>query len=197
MRTQLGAGPGTTVLLDVAMFRPEKNQAGLIRAVAGLPPECDWQLWLAGEGSERAACERLARRLGQQERVRFTGFCGDPGPLYRAADIAVHASREESLCNFVIEAQAHGLPAVVFEALGMAECLVPGRTGWILPQGDVAGFRETLLRLMEEARGGPAQALERERRAAEAAAFARAGFDPRQQVGTYLALFHRVTSRHP
>jgi glycosyltransferase involved in cell wall biosynthesis len=183
LRSELGASPATTVLLSVGMFRPEKNQRDLLRIASGFPAGWDWMLWLAGEGPERAACERLASRLGLGSRVRFLGFQEDPGPLYRAADIAVHASREEALSNFLIEAQAHGLPAVASRALGIRECFVEGRTGWMLEQGDDAGFRAALAGLASDTAG--ARAL----RATEARAFARASFDPGRQVAAYIGLF--------
>ena len=51
------------MLACVAMFRREKNQQELVEIAAGLPPGLDWQLWLAGEGPELAACRALAARL--------------------------------------------------------------------------------------------------------------------------------------
>ena len=59
-RAAQGAGAATTVLLCVAMFRPEKNQRELIEIAAGLPSDLDWQLWLAGDGPARGGCMRLA-----------------------------------------------------------------------------------------------------------------------------------------
>jgi glycosyltransferase involved in cell wall biosynthesis len=189
-RRRLGAGPATTVLLSVAMFRPEKNQRDLIEMAAGLPAGWDWQLWLAGDGPARARCERLARRLGLGGRVRFLGFQADPSALYRAADIAVHASREEALSNFLIEAQSHGLPAVACRALGIQECFVPGRTGWMVAQGDFEGFRRALALLASDA------PEERAARAAEARAFARSSFDPKRQVAAYTDLFGSLMGEH-
>jgi glycosyltransferase involved in cell wall biosynthesis len=183
LRTQLDAGPGTTVLLSVAMFRPSKNQRALVEIAAGLPRDQDWRLWFVGDGPERAACEALAGRLGLAGRIRFLGFQPDPGPYYRAADVAVHASREEALSNFLIEAQAHGLPAVACRALGVRECFVEGRTGWMVEHGDADGFRAALARLASDT---PA---ERAARAGEARAFARRSFDPKAQVAAYLGLF--------
>jgi glycosyltransferase involved in cell wall biosynthesis len=189
LRSALSAGPSTTVLLDVAMFRPEKNQRELVEIVAGLPAEADWQLWLAGDGPARAACEQRARELGAASaRVRFLGFHADPAPLYTAADIAVHASWSEALSNFLIEAQAHGLPAVASAAQGIRECFLPGETGWEIPQGDRAAFRAALTRLMME------PAAERARRADLARTFARDRFDPARQVRAYLDLFAAVTA---
>jgi glycosyltransferase involved in cell wall biosynthesis len=186
LRARLGAAPATTVLLCVGMFRPEKNQRDLLGIAAGFPQGWDWQLWFAGDGPQRARCERLSRRLGLGARVRFVGFQGDPRPFYRAADIAVHASREEALSNFVIEAQAHGLPAVACRALGMQECFIPGLTGWMVEQGDFEGFRRAVALIAADA------PEERAARSAEARAFARASFDPGRQVSAYISLFESL-----
>lgn len=186
LRTQHGAAPATTVLLNVAMFRPEKNQRELIQLAASLPAAADWQLWLAGEGPARAACELLAAELSLTRRVRFLGFHRDPAPLYAAADIAVHASSSESLSNFLIEAQAHGLPSVAYAAQGIGECFVPGHTGWIIPRDDRQGFRAALDPLFTL----PPAA--RARLATAARNFARTTFDPARQVTAYLDLFARL-----
>jgi glycosyltransferase involved in cell wall biosynthesis len=186
LRAASGASPGTLVLLCVAMFRPEKKQRELVEIAAGLPPSLDWQLWLAGDGPGRDSCAQLARERGLGDRVKFHGFAADPGPLYSAADIAVHASSSESLSNFLIESQAAGLPAVAYEAQGIAECMVPDRTGWVIERGNRAAFRLAIERLAAE----PPAA--RAARSAEARSFALAEFDPDRQVAAYLDLFNRI-----
>lgn len=189
LRTQHGATAATTVMLCVAMFRPEKNQRELIEIAAGLPPGADWQLWLAGDGPARAACEQFATENHLRPRVKFLGFHRDPSALYAAADVAVHASWSEALSNFLIEAQAHGLPAVACEAQGIRECFVPDRTGWAIPRGDHDGFRAVLRRLMADS------AATRTARATEARAYARGTFDPARQVAAYLDLLQSLTAR--
>jgi glycosyltransferase involved in cell wall biosynthesis len=188
LRRVHGAGPGALVLLCVAMFRPEKNQRELVEIVAGLPTSLDCQLWLVGDGPARRDCEVRARAAGLDSRVRFLGFQRDPSGLYAAADVAVHASASESLSNFLIEAQAHGVPAVVYAAQGMSECFIPGETGWVIARDDRAGFRAALERL------AAAPASERTARSDAARAFARTAFDPAQQVRAYLELFARLTA---
>ena len=170
----------------VAMFRPEKNQRALIETVSALPPETDWQLWLAGEGSARAECEQLVVTRQLESRVKFLGFQRDPSALYEAADVAVHASASEALSNFLVEAQAHGLPAVVFQAQGMEECFIPNETGWAIPREDPVAFRAALLRLAD------APGAVRAKRSAAAREFARDHFDPQRQVAAYLDLFGRL-----
>ena len=190
LRRSLGAGPGSFVLLSVAMFRREKNQRALIEMAAALPSTLDWRLWFVGDGPERAACQKRAAALGVSDKVAFVGLKADPGPYYAAADCAVHASRSEALSNFLIEAQAQGLPAVACQAQGIRECLVPGDTGWVVAQNDLEGFRNAVLAvaaLTPEAR----RAL-----GSRAIAFAREAFDPQRQVAAYLSLFQSLRT-HP
>lgn len=188
LRAQHGATPATRVLLCVAMFRPEKNQRELVEIVAGLPEQLDWQLWLAGDGPARAACAQLVAQKNLGARVKFLGYQRDPTPLYRAADLAVHASWSEALSNFLIEGQAHGLLAVAHEAQGIRECFVPGRTGWAIARDDHAAFRATLSRRISEPQ------IAHDERAIEARAYARATFDPARQVSAYLGLFRKLLS---
>lgn len=182
LRRQHYASPSTCVMVDVAMFRREKNQRALIEIAAGLPASFDWQLWLAGDGPARAACEQVALRLGVADRVKFPGLVRDPSPLYAAADLAVHASWSESLSNFLIEAQAHGLPAVAYQAQGIEECFLPGQTGVAIPFGEAAAFRAAITHWY---RAGPSV---RDR----AVAFARETFEPTRQTEAYLDLFKRL-----
>lgn len=189
LRSQHKAGPNTTVLLCVAMFRPEKNQRELIEIGAGLPANVDWQLWLGGEGTAREACEALVAERGLSERVKFLGFQRDPSPFYRAADVAVHASWSEALSNFLIEAQAHGLPAVAYAAQGIDECFVPGKTGWMIPRDDRAAFRTALATLIAQ----PPEA--RAALATAAREHARTSFDPAHNLAAYLELFQRLAAR--
>jgi glycosyltransferase involved in cell wall biosynthesis len=187
LRSRYGDSPSTHVLLCVAMFRPEKRQRELIDTVIGLPPSLDWQLWLAGDGPTRDACQRAIASHPLRDRIKFVGFHRDPVSLYRAADVAVHASSSESLSNFLIEAQAHGLPVVAYEAQGITECFVPDETGWAVEAGDRIAFRTALERLMN------ASSEERAKRAAAARAFARTTFDTTRQVSAYLELFEALT----
>ncbi|HWA07962.1 MAG TPA: glycosyltransferase [Opitutaceae bacterium] len=191
LRAQWGAGPGTIVLLDVAMFRPEKNQRELIELVAALPRGRGVHLWLAGVGPALEACRRRVAEQRWDSFVKFLGFQPDPSPLYAAADLAVHASYSESLSNFLIEAQAHGLPSVAYDAQGIDECCVPGETGFVIPAGDRAAFLAALERLVAE------PAAVRARRAAGARAYARTTFDPQRQVAAYLRLFETLAAGQP
>jgi glycosyltransferase involved in cell wall biosynthesis len=186
LRRYQGANPTTVVLLNVAMFRPEKNQRELIELCAKLPGYLDWQLWLAGDGPARKKCERLAHDLGLGSRVKFLGYQSDPTQLYLASDVAVLASQSESLSNFLIEGQLHGLPAVAYDIVGVGECFVPDKSGYLIPNRDQAAFIGALDRLIR-------QPAERRRLAHHGREHAQANFVPERQVQAHLTLFRELT----
>lgn len=186
LRRYHGANPATVVLLNVAMFRPEKNQRELIELCAKLPGYLDWQLWLAGDGPARKGCQRLAHDLGLGSRVKFLGYTSDPTPLYHASDLAVLASQSESLSNFLIEAQLHGLPAVAYDIVGVGECFSPDRSGCLIPNRDQGTFIAALDRLIR-------QPAERQRFAQHGREHAQANFAPERQMQAHLALYRELT----
>ncbi len=187
IRAKFGAKPDDVILVDVAMFRPEKNQLDLIDMVKTLDPDLPWRLWLAGEGPTVEKCRSHAAALGLADRVTLLGWHPDPRPIYRAADIAVHASKRESLSNFLIEAQAHGLPAVARAARGVSETFVDGKTGFLIEPDDLAGFAAAVTRLLTE----PAL---RSKMAAAAIRQATTNFSTDAQVKAHLDLFEKLAS---
>lgn len=189
LRAMHGATANTVVLLCVAMFRPEKNQRELIELASRLPASLDWQLWLGGDGPARAACETLATQKNLNARVKFLGWQSDPAPLYVAADIAIHASWSEALSNFLIEAQASGLPVVAYDAQGIAECFVPGETGFVITRDDRDAFTRQLLEVAQ------ADHATQSARAARARDHARTTFDHDRQIACYLELFQQQRDR--
>jgi glycosyltransferase involved in cell wall biosynthesis len=192
-----GVGPIRNETLDtlapvnlvwVGMFREEKNQRELIEIVGRLPSDLSWQLTFAGDGPCRADCIALVEKLQLTDRVKFIGFTKNPSALYESSDVAVLTSKSESLSNFLIEAQAYGLPVVAYDAGGVRECLRDGETGFIVKTGDQSGFLERLEQLVRE------RSLRLEQ-SAKARVFAREAFSPEHQVSTYLELFTRLTER--
>jgi glycosyltransferase involved in cell wall biosynthesis len=180
MRAAYGIGKDTCVFLNVATFRPGKRHLDLLRIFARLREtrrDLDWRLWLVGDGREYKRCRRWAAENGLGTRVRFFHFQQDPFPYYAAADVAVSASREDSLPNFLVEAQATGLPLIAYDCRGVNETCEPGKTGRILPPGDADGFLATLLEMVEKpdlrnayATAAPGFAAERFSREPQAAA---------------------------
>ena len=136
-------------ILCTAMFRPQKNQKELIRILAKLPKDLDWQCTFAGTGKTLKACKQLVRELRLEDRVNFT-WSTDPQGLYAEHDIAVLTSDKESLPNSLIEAQFAGLPVVAYLVNGVKECFDEGVSGFGIPLGDQQGFLDAITLLAQD-----------------------------------------------
>lgn len=127
-------------LVSISMFRPQKKQIRLIRICSKLPERINWKLTLAGEGPTRATCQAEAKRLGLADRIHFPGLLKDPRSLYFDGDIAVHTSDQESLPNFLVEAQMSGLPVIAYDVNGVGETFLDQKSGYLIPHRDEAAF---------------------------------------------------------
>lgn len=152
--------PARPYLLAVARLDRIKDLRTLLRAFAELK-RCgrheDLELCIVGDGPERLPLERSARALGIGAHVRFAGELAGPALLetYQRAELLVLSSRYESLGLAVVEAMACGLPVVATACGGVADSVVPGETGLLVPIGDhgaLAAAVEELLVQPEERR---------------------------------------------
>jgi glycosyltransferase involved in cell wall biosynthesis len=145
--------PRPPTVVSVGMFRPEKDQATLVRAIAavrsrGVPA----RLVLVGDGPLRASLEELARQLGlAADAVKFAGRVSDIWPLLAAADVFALSSVHETLGIAVIEAMAAGLPTVATDVGGLPELVEPDVTGHLVPPRDPAALAEALSALLTNA----------------------------------------------
>lgn len=146
MRESLSLRPSSVVFLNVAEFRPGKRQARLIEFFSGLDSAWDWHLWLVGEGKEWDRCRTLAERDGRG-RIHLFGHSENPLPWYAAADVAVSHSVEDSLPNFLVEAQTLRLPVIASDYQGIAEAFRDGKTGYLVGANDTEGLHDAVRRL--------------------------------------------------
>ena len=94
-------------------------------------PNAGLSLAIAGEGSERAGMERLARSLGVADRVRFLGACSraEVRDLLARASIFILPGRLEAFGLAVLEARAAGVPVVAMNAGGVPDLIENRRHG--------------------------------------------------------------------
>jgi glycosyltransferase involved in cell wall biosynthesis len=130
-----------------------------LRVVVGREPDAAVQLWIAGEGPERAALEALTASLGLTDRVRFLGHCG-PAAMARfwsAVDVFALSSRWEGLPYVILEAMAHAKPVIATTVDGIPEAVVDGETGLLVPPDAVDPLAAALGALLDD--GGRRAAL--------------------------------------
>ncbi len=116
-RAALSLPAGGRMLLFVANDYLRKGLTTLLAALVTLP--ADVQLAVVGNTGQARRFRDLAAALGVAQRVHFLGSLGGVAPAYRAADVLVHPTLDDTFAMVVLEALAHGLPVVVS---GPAQC---------------------------------------------------------------------------
>jgi UDP-glucose:(heptosyl)LPS alpha-1,3-glucosyltransferase len=151
-RERWGIHADETVALFVAVNYHLKGLDPLLYAVARLPSQKRFRLVVAGN-PRIAAYERLARRLGIGERVRFAGYVPDTRNCYFASDFLVHPTFYDPCSLVVLEALACGLPVVTSRYNGASELLNPPLDGYVVDDPhDDRQLAECLAELLDPAR---------------------------------------------
>jgi glycosyltransferase involved in cell wall biosynthesis len=128
---------------------PGKGVDVLLRATALLReqmPSDFIQVRVAGSGPMHSEWETLARDLGIDDVVSFSGWIDDLEEHWRRCHLCVAPNDTfvESFCMSVAEAMAHGRATVVTNSGALPELVVPGETGLVVPPGDPAGLASGL-----------------------------------------------------
>lgn len=155
--------------LYLGRLRRYKGVDLVLRAVAELRDRgTGVRLLVGGKGEHEPALRRLAAALGIEDRVEFLGFVPEERKreLLRTVWANVYPSPKEGWGITNLEAAACGTPAVASDSPGLRESVADGRTGVLVPHGDVAA----LARALEELARSPERV---ERLGTQALEFAR------------------------
>jgi glycosyltransferase involved in cell wall biosynthesis len=152
LRTQPNIPREALVVGTVGHLTPRKGQHLLLEAAPSILQKVPQAYFLfCGEGNFRPRLEEMAARLGVSERVQFLGFMSDVRPVLQTLDVFVLASLREGLGVALLEAMAMGKPVVASNAGGIAEAVRPGKTGVLVPPGDVKALSEAVAALLLDA----------------------------------------------
>lgn len=110
-------------------------------------------LEIVGDGEERQRLQELAVDLGLHERVRFLGACNPDQVRARLmeADVFVLPSLAEGVPVVLMEAMAAGVPVIATRVGGVSELVEHGRTGLLVPPGQVSGLAHALQQMIDDA----------------------------------------------
>jgi glycosyltransferase involved in cell wall biosynthesis len=157
MRERLRIDPGATVLLSVARLIRDK---GVQHAIAALPevrrafPACT--LIVVGDGAYRPALERLARRVGAEEAVRFVGGIpfGELPDYFRLCDLFINSTVQQNGYDLtMVEAMACG-KAVVSSNIGSTPTLISdGVDGLLFPTADRGALARRVIGILGDEGG--------------------------------------------
>lgn len=151
IRKELGIAADANVIGIVAVLRPQKAHAVLLRAAAELV--ADWPdlcIVLAGDGPDAAALRQLAVDLGIAASVRLIGSRTDVPDVLRSFDIAVCCSDFEGSPLAVMEYMAAGLPIVATAVGGVPDIITSETHGLLVPPQDPPALASALRRLLDD-----------------------------------------------
>jgi glycosyltransferase involved in cell wall biosynthesis len=163
-----------------------KDFATLVEALARI--EGEFRAALVGEGPDLGEVAAALRRARLIDRVELLGSRDDVPELLASADVFVLSSRSEGFPVSVLEAMAAGLAVVASDVGGVAEAVVDGETGLLVPAGDAEALAAALGRLVQD------DGL-RGRLGASGRARARARFDLPAFRAAHVELYRRELER--
>jgi glycosyltransferase involved in cell wall biosynthesis len=145
--------PEPGLVVCIGRLADKKGVDVLVDAIARVPGA---KAEVIGDGPDRQALEDRARRLGLADRVRFSGRQpkGDVlRALGRAEAVAIPSKvgaggDMEGTPVVLCEAMAAGAPVVASDLGGLGECVVDGKTGLLVPPGDVGALAAALRKVI-------------------------------------------------
>jgi glycosyltransferase involved in cell wall biosynthesis len=129
----------------------EKGGAALLKAgqrVLAKHPQA--RLVLVGEGPAREEWQALARELGIEAQVTFTGARNDMPEVYASFDVMVLPSEIEALPMCLLEAMASAKPVIATRVGAVPRLIMNATTGMLIEPGDVNALTKAMLRLLED-----------------------------------------------
>ena len=109
----------------------------------------EYDLWILGDGEQRAEIERFIVENGLEDSVHLFGFRENPYPFIQAADLLVCSSRYEGFSTFVTEGVILGKPVVTTDCTGMRELLGDSEYGMIVENSE-SGLRDGMDRMLRD-----------------------------------------------
>lgn len=132
-------------LVFAGRLTAQKSLPVMLEAVAMVE---NISLAIAGDGDERELVAAEISRLGLEERVRLLGSLPRDGviDLFGAADATVLSSSWENFPHSVVESLAVGTPVISTRTGGVAEVVVDGLNGLLVPVDDAPALAAAINR---------------------------------------------------
>ncbi|MGZ8998711.1 MAG: glycosyltransferase [Allosphingosinicella sp.] len=199
-RFRPGDGPiEPGLILHVGRLVEKKGTRLLIRALAELRRGgAEARLVIVGDGPLRARLAAETDSLGVGQHVEFLGS-RPPDEVARwmgrawllaAPSIAAADGDSEGLPTVLLEAAASGLPAIGSDHSGIPEAIVDGKTGYVVPEGELAPLARRISELL-------GSATLRSAMAAEARILAETRFDRVRQGARLEVHYDQLLAKRP
>ena len=138
----------TFTLLSTRSWEPIYGVDVVAKAFVQVARECpEAYLVLLGTGSLEGQLRQIFNDSGISDRVNFMGQVSHSNlpSYYRSADLYLSASHTDGTSISLLEAMACGCPVLVSDIPGNREWVLPGKNGWLFPDGDAHALAGTIL----------------------------------------------------
>lgn len=146
--------PALPLILYVGRLDKEKCLNSLIRSIPQVVSQAKAHYVLAGTGKSAKSLVRLAKRLGVEEHLTFTGSIphGDENlvALYQAATLFVMPSDCETQSIVTMEAMAAGKPIVAANASALPELVKDGQNGLLFHPKNSRDLAKKIVTLLKD-----------------------------------------------
>ena len=133
IRDSFGVGDNEFLLLFVGSGFKTKGLDRAIHALKALPDDLRENSKLVVVGQDNPTYyQRLARRLGVEERVCFLGGRSDIPEILASGDLLLHPAHGEVAGTILLEALAAGLPVLTTDVCGFAPHISRANGGFVL-----------------------------------------------------------------
>lgn len=154
VRSKYGFKENDIVLECVCRMAREKNLEFLLRSLMPtLKNIKNVYLMMVGHGNYIETLAGLAKGMGIENKVRFTGLVpnSEVARYYKAGNIFVYTSTTETQGLVLTEALASGLPVVAVSASGINDVIVDNKNGFLVNNNDENAFKNKVEFLIQNA----------------------------------------------
>jgi glycosyltransferase involved in cell wall biosynthesis len=146
---------GNQRILYIGRLEKVKGVRYLVRAFAEIAARLpDAELYIVGDGDDRASLEHLAKELGLGDRIIFRGWIKSGPAIEReyehASVVVIPSIWPENLPTVCIEALASGRAVIGTRTGGIPELIEDGKTGIVVPIKDERALGAAIVRLLED-----------------------------------------------
>jgi len=153
-RQHFGIPRDRTLVMQVSWLVPYKGIDVALRAAAiAIGQQPSLHFVFCGEGSHQAEYDRLAKELGIESQVTWTGQVQDliGGGAFQAADILIQCSQWQEAFGFsVAEGMAAGLPIIASRIGGLPELVRVGENGFLFEPTSFSELAQHILHLQAD-----------------------------------------------
>ena len=145
-RRSIGVPENAFVIVSAGELNKNKNTEVIVRALQGVKGA---HYAACGVGPEKERLEKLAQKLGVEERFHLMGYRTDMPEIMACADVFTMMSFREGMPRAILEAMDLGLPCVGSDTRGIRD-LIDHEGGFLCKPTDPGAFAEAFRKLRKD-----------------------------------------------